>query len=296
MKSVMGTVAGRSYTRVTLALDIIGRLTEGPWAGYHRLGIVKKKIDLFDDIVVEESAHDEIVCDRPDVPRDSSNLCWKAAEEIRRASGVKQPVRINIEKHIPLMGGLAGGSANAATVMMLLSSLWSLELSTQRLCELGRRVGMDVPFYFVGDTAFDTETGTWPQLVGTSLTFTMVLALPPFGVSTSQAYAGIDYRATGHQTGETEEMLDALKKNDGDAVIARMHNDFEHSVFASHPALVSLRAAMLNAGCRKVVLSGSGSTLIGVVDDTETARVCAASVPTTCIVASTNVPGMEIAG
>jgi 4-diphosphocytidyl-2-C-methyl-D-erythritol kinase len=281
------TAAGRSYTRVTLALDIVRRLTEGPFAGYHELGIVKAKIALHDRIRVEEASRMEIVCDHPAVPCDESNLCWRAAEAIRHACGIEQAVRIHIEKHIPVQGGLAGGSANAATIMELLNGLWKLGLDTRRLCELGRGVGMDVPFYFVGDTAFDTETGAWPRRVETGVKLDLVLAFPSFGVSTREAYRAIDYERTGRLTARTASMLDALERGDREKTIACMHNDFEHSVVAAFPALHSLRREMLEKGCRKVVMSGSGSTLIGVVDDADAARACATSLSTTAIVSST---------
>lgn len=285
-------IAGRSHTRITLALDIVRRLTDGPLAGFHELGIVKKKIDLHDVIEVREAPRMEIVCEHPEVPSDASNLCWRAAEAVRAACGVKQAVRIEIEKRIPVRGGLAGGSANAATVMVLLDELWGLGLDTQRLCELGRGVGMDVPFYFVGDTAFDTETVGWPERVETALTFDLVLAFPAFGVSTRDAYGRIDYRVTGRRTGDTTAMLNALRANDRETVIALMHNDFEYSVLDAHPLLAALRAEMLDAGCRGVVMSGSGSTLVGIADSAREARACASKLSTRCLVASTRVaPG-----
>jgi 4-diphosphocytidyl-2-C-methyl-D-erythritol kinase len=258
-----------SYTRVTLALDIVRKLTEGEFAGYHELNIVKHQISLCDEITVEPASAMSIRCDNPMVPLDSRNICWKVAEEIRHRFQISDNVRIGIRKRIPVQGGLAGGSANAATVISLLNQLWKLNLDLGQLRDVGRTAGMDVPFYFTGGTAFDTEATGILEPIATGLRFDFVLYLPSFGVSTSAAYGQIDYGAIARRTGLTRKMQVDLQSNDSEAVIKAMHNDFELSVFKHYPALQAMKAELLEAGCLNAVMSGSGSTLIGVARDTE---------------------------
>ncbi len=259
----------KSYTRITLALDIIRKIGEGTYKGYHELGIIKHRIDLYDIISIEASGNLIITCNNPQVPVDSSNLCRQAVEKIQQQFGIKENVHIHIEKNIPVKGGLAGGSSNAATVLSILNNLWNLDLDKRQLVTIARDIGMDVPFYFTGGTAFDTETTGILEPVKTDIVFNFVLAIPDFGVSTSEAYKRINYNETGREKSKTARMKEALENNDKDSAIDAMHNDFEKTVFKQHPRLESLKEKLLKAGCLNAVMSGSGSTLVGVAKDKE---------------------------
>lgn len=264
-----------SHTRITLALDILRRLTDGPLAGYHELAVVKHRIDLHDTIHMTESAATTLRCDDPRVPTDESNLCMRAVALVRRRFGIDRHVAIRLEKRIPLMGGLAGGSANAATTLAMLNELWSLNLGTDELRALGRELGMDVPYYFGGVTALDIETGTDTRPLPPTLAFDLVLVVPSFGVSTPQAYAGLDYSSTGRARSRTDAMVEAWKAGERGGVVAAIHNDFEHSVYARFPRLRDIRDTLLAAGCEAAWMSGSGSTIVGLVatrDDGERVR------------------------
>jgi 4-diphosphocytidyl-2-C-methyl-D-erythritol kinase len=268
-------LSAKSYTRVTLALDIIRRLETGRFAGYHELHIVKHQIDLGDDISVESAPAISISCNNPIVPLDNRNLCWKCAEILMDKFAITEGVHISINKKIPVQGGLAGGSANAATTLMLLNDLWNLNLSNKELAQIGQDVGMDVPFYFTGGTAFDTESTGELYPIPTKFELSLVLLLPSFGVSTPIAYKGIDYTRIGHDCQKTNLLMHALKSDDVQSVAENMHNDFELSVFKSHPDLAGLKQEMLDAGCSGVIMSGSGSTLLGIAESNHHAqKVC----------------------
>ncbi|MBN1130708.1 MAG: 4-(cytidine 5'-diphospho)-2-C-methyl-D-erythritol kinase [Chitinispirillaceae bacterium] len=281
----------KSFTRVTLALDIIQRILSGPDQGYHELGTVKHRIDLHDALTVEDAPVDSIECDDPMVPCDGRNACMKVVHLLKRTFSIDRGVRIAIAKHIPVMGGLAGGSANAATTFEALNELWGLGLSTSRLIRLGRTIGMDVPYYFIGGTAFDSETGERLEPVATALAFTFVLAVPDFGVSTREAYEGIDYATAGKSTGMTADLRKALVANCADAVPSLMHNDFERTVFARHPRLAELKKRLMDAGCSAAVLSGSGSTVLGLAKDRVQAQRIGKQVDCGTIISSTLTAG-----
>jgi len=265
-------IVEKSYTRLTLSLDIIRRIKRGSYAGYHELGIIKHQINLYDVITIKPSRAMGISCASPQVPRDSENICWKAVERVKEHFGIKENVHIEIEKNIPVKGGLAGGSANAATVIRILDRLWSLRMNKEQLLTVGREVGMDVPYYFLGKTAFDTEATGILEPVETDLYFDFLLIISDFGVSTKEAYKEISYHETGHQTDKTARMRDALKANDREEVISAMHNDFEKSVFRQYAELERLKEKFIRAGCLNVVMSGSGSTLIGLARDKDQAQ------------------------
>lgn len=143
------SIIGKSYARVTLALDIVKKNRAGKYIGFHELGIIKHQIDLFDEIEIEESAETKIICDNSDVPVDESNTCWQAVNLVKKYFDIKENVLIKIEKKIPAQGGLAGGSSNGATTLKLLNKLWQLNLSTEKMIELGRKIGMDVPYFLL---------------------------------------------------------------------------------------------------------------------------------------------------
>lgn len=267
----------KSFTRLTLALDIVRKLDDGPYRGYHELGTIKHRIDLCDTISVEDAPRDSIECDDPAVPCDGRNVCMKVLNLLKTTFSIDRCVRIGITKRIPVMGGLAGGSANAATMFELLGELWGLDLSQDHSIRLGRTVGMDVPYYFFGATAFDSEAGERLEPIATVLSFEFILAVPEFGVSTADAYSGLDYASIGKRVGQTAALRNAMAANDAAAVPPLMHNDFEHPVFSRHPRLLQLKQELLAAECPAAQLTGSGSTVIGIARDRDHARrVCAA--------------------
>jgi 4-diphosphocytidyl-2-C-methyl-D-erythritol kinase len=277
----------RSYTRITLALDIIRKIDEGRFCGYHELGIVKHQIDLADIITIDEAPRMELWCDNLLVPCDSTNICWKAAELLKNHYNIDKNVAISIEKHIPVMGGLAGGSANAATALSLLDKLWDLRLSTEQLMMFGRKLGMDVPFFFMGKTAFDSEATECLEPISCNLEFFFILAIPEFGVSTKEAYGGIDYGVIGKGASDTKLMVQKMGKSVPDAIYPLMHNDFELSVFSKYPRLQNLKNQLIHEGCSNAVMSGSGSTIIGVTDTYQSALAIQKKVDCKTIVAQT---------
>jgi 4-diphosphocytidyl-2-C-methyl-D-erythritol kinase len=251
---------------LTLALDIVRRIETGPAKGYHELGTVKHQINLHDIISIEPSAKMRLICDDPRVPCDSSNICLKAAELMRSRFSIDSAVSIDLVKKIPVQGGLAGGSANAATVIMMLNKIWNLGMDADAMMDIGSAIGRDVPYFFKGGTCFDTETGII-EPINTGMSFHLVLCIPPFGVSTAEAYKNVDYSSIAKQIEKTDAMRSALLSGDIAAVAGNMHNDFESFVFPMYPLLKEIKNRLIEKGCYNAVMSGSGSTVIGLAAD-----------------------------
>jgi 4-diphosphocytidyl-2-C-methyl-D-erythritol kinase len=277
----------KSYTRVTLALDIVKKLQDGPYAGYHELAIIKHQIDLYDTVSIEDAPCLSICCNNPLVPCDSNNICWKAVELVKREFKIDKSVKIDLEKNIPVMGGLAGGSANAATVLMLLNQFWQLGLSTDQLMKIGRKLGMDVPYYFLGGTVFDSEATGVLRKIQTDLKFVFLLVIPDFGVSTAKAYQQLNYSLINNNRDKTLSMAKFLQDGDYHNALKSMHNDFEHSVFLNYPELKNIKETLINAGCAQAIMSGSGSTIMGVTDSIMHAQEIQKNVPFKTTVVST---------
>jgi 4-diphosphocytidyl-2-C-methyl-D-erythritol kinase len=277
----------KSFTRITLALDIIRKIEDGKFTGYHELGIVKHQINLFDTITIEDSPRMSLDCDKPQVPCDESNICWKSVDIVKKKYSIDKNVAIHIQKNIPVMGGLAGGSANAATTLAMLNVLWNLQLDVGELMTLARLLGMDVPFYFTGRTAFDTEATEILDPIVTNCNFWFILAIPEFGVSTKDAYQGIHYSQIGKSVNKTAQLITALKKNETEQSTAFFHNDFEYSVFNKFQRLGQIKKQLLKAGAEAAMLSGSGSTILGIAFSEKDANVIASKIDCNSIISST---------
>jgi len=289
---LMDMITIDSPTRVTLSLDIIRRLTDGPYAGYHELGIIKHQISLADTLRVELLDKDGIdtdvvECDDPRVPCDGSNICVKACRLVRERFGRSGFCKIAIDKHIPVMGGMAGGSANAAAMLRALDRIWELRLTAEQFRGIGRELGMDVPFFFDGGTAFDSESTGVLKPINTTLKLHIVLAVPEFGVSTKEAYGSIDYGRVAKSVSRTNAMSEALLGNDFDGVVSAMHNDFELTVFERYPRLREIRDGLMTAGCAAACMTGSGSTIVGIATDKNDAERIADRIDCKTIVTET---------
>ncbi len=262
----------KSFTRVTLALDIKGRIGSGEFTGYHDMNILKHQVTLFDEVCVEPGSGIRIRCDAEGVPEDRGNICFKAAELLKQRYSVEKGCSIIIEKRIPVKGGLAGGSANAATVFQMLNTLWELNLSREELAQVSRPLGMDIPFYFYGGTLLDTEASGKIRRINTDLCFDFIIVIPGFGVSTADAYKGIDYGSIDRMRRDTIELEDALEQGDRERAIRLFHNDFESSVFKVYPGISYIKDQLIKFGCLNAVMTGSGSAVIGVAKDMDHAE------------------------
>jgi 4-diphosphocytidyl-2-C-methyl-D-erythritol kinase len=284
----MKKLSAKSYTRITLALDIIGKIQEGPYKGFHELGTIKHVISLYDTITVEESPVMRVACDNPYVPVSSANSCWKACDLLKRKYGINENVSITIRKNIPVKSGLAGGSANAATTLALLCELWKITADASALIALSRDIGQDVPFYFSGPTAFDSEAGQTIVPIPNSLRFDVILVMPDFGVSTKEAYENINYAAVAKHTERTRAMREALAANDRAGVVRNIHNDFELSVFGRYPKLEQIKYKLIENGCDGAAMSGSGSTMIGVLQSRKDFERIKSKIGYPCILVSSS--------
>ena len=212
----------------------------------------------------------KIVSNDPAVPTDETNLCYMVALLLKKQYHIDENVTINIDKKIPIQGGLSGGSTNAATTFQLLNKLWRLNIPPKKMISLSKSIGMDIPFYFIGNTAYDTETTGILKKINTNLKFNFVLIVPNFGISTKEAYTQINYQKINKNTAMTTNMKKSFLKNDKIGVISNIHNDFEISVFKKYPKLLTIIKYLKSINI-PAVLSGSGSTIVGIMPNNKSA-------------------------
>lgn len=253
----------RSYAKVNLTLDV---LEKRPEDGYHYVRTIMVPISLADRVSLEQAGHLSLTC-TPAIPgAPEENLAYRAAALLRQVTGYEGGARIGLEKTIPVAGGLAGGSTNAAAVLVGLNQLWGTELSEERLIELAIRLGSDIPFFVPSRPARVEGIGERLTLIRVSRPFHMVIATPDVAKSTGNVYRLFD-ELTGVQRPDTEAMEAALAAGDLPGVAAALGNVFEQVMLPRHPEIGQLKAAMLEGGALGALMSGAGPTVLGIVAD-----------------------------
>ncbi|MBR4858107.1 MAG: 4-(cytidine 5'-diphospho)-2-C-methyl-D-erythritol kinase [Clostridia bacterium] len=254
--------------KINLFLDIIGRLDNG----YHSLFMVMQSVDLADTVTVEACEEKGIflTCSDGRLPTDQKNIAYKAAQKFCEYAGIEPSFRIHIEKNIPFAAGLAGGSADAAAVITGLDSMLDTGFTRRQLCEIGLKVGSDVPFCIVGGTQLSQSTGGVLSPLKELEACFIVLAKPEVGVSTAEAYAAADnthlYRP------DCMRMLDACEKGDFEGICRYAGNVFEQVIEV--PERVEFKKIMRECGASLCQMSGSGPTVFGIFKNAVDAEKC----------------------
>jgi 4-diphosphocytidyl-2-C-methyl-D-erythritol kinase len=277
--------------------------------GYHELVSVFQALSMTDEVTVA-------VTDEPGVqvygegagtvPTDHRNLAWQAVLLLAKHAGRRPAVRVVLHKAIPVAGGMAGGSADAAGTLVALAGLWRLDLGREELAGLAAKLGSDVPFALCGGTALGTGRGEFLVPVLARHTFHWAIALDHQGLSTAEVYRELDrLRAQGtppqglHRLGDAEPLLEALASGDPRRLALLLGNDLQASAVSLRPTLRRTLRAGVDAGALAGIVSGSGSTCAFLCTDGDAAvRVAAelagAGVCRTVRVANGPVPGARI--
>jgi 4-diphosphocytidyl-2-C-methyl-D-erythritol kinase len=252
----------RCPAKVNLALRVVGRREDG----YHELDTVFQAIDLWDRIEIRADRELKLSCNNPALPTDAGNLVWRAAELVRRRARRSVGADLRLVKSIPLQAGLGGGSSDAAGALRLCRDFWEVPLSDAELHEMARQLGADVPFFLVGGTAHGGGRGDRIEAMPFLGELPILLGLPAFGISTAEVFGALAARLTLPRNGVSLRTDFALKWwEDNDFSFAV--NELESVVFPRWPELERFRDALLGAGARRGLLSGSGSTVFGIFDD-----------------------------
>jgi 4-diphosphocytidyl-2-C-methyl-D-erythritol kinase len=214
------------------------------------------------------------------VPTDDTNLAARAARLLAGAAGVADPVHVVIRKDIPVMGGMAGGSADAAATLVACDALWALGTPRSELERLAARLGSDVPFLLSGGTAIGSGRGEVLAPVLARGSFHWVLALSEGGLSTPQVYAECDRLRGDVPVADpvpSPEMMSALRSGDPHALAAALQNDLQPAAISLLPALGDVLDAGMEFGALGGVVSGSGPTVAFLTESHEAALDLAVS-------------------
>ena len=265
----------RACAKINLYLDVTAKRADG----YHDIVSIMQSVDLCDEVSVQisENEHAEIVlrCGA-DLPCDGRNLAYKAAERYF-AGLVPCRIEIDIDKHIPLQAGLAGGSADAAAVLCALNAHFG-KYDEQDLLRLGASLGADVPFCMVGGTRITRGIGEIMQACAPMPECCLVIARGGEGISTPWAYGALDAKFGDfkEQGSESEvrlaRVVNAMEQGDLAAMTDAMYNIFESVVLPVHKAAAAAKKTMLEGGAIGALMSGSGPSVVGIFTDEKAAQ------------------------
>lgn len=269
----------KAYAKINLALDVVGIREDG----YHMLETVMQQIRLADDIHIKwekrESSGIELIVstNKPYLPTDERNLAYRAALIMAEKAQKSGKLEIHIKKKIPVAAGLGGGSSNAAAVITALNRLWRLGLNTWELCELSKPLGADVPFLVLThntgyECALCTGTGDELESLRRGMKKHIVLAKPAFGVSTKEVFKNIDDCEI-HERPNIKQLVEGLREKNDDKILPNMVNVLEEYTLSRYTEVNRLKEKIKQTeAVQKVVMSGSGPTVIGIYDSRRAAR------------------------
>ncbi len=258
--------------KINLAIDVLGKRADG----YHEVAMVMQSVALADRVTLAAAEGISVSATGAELDCGPANLAYRAAALLQEKCGCGRGVRITLAKNIPLAAGLAGGSADAAAVLRGLNVFWRLGLAPSDLEEYGAALGSDVPFCLRGGTVLATGRGELLKPLPSMPHAWVVLAKPPVDVSTAWVYGNYrGERVAAHP--DIGGMTASLAGGDLTGVASRLANVLESVTVPAHPQIAALKAAMLEHGAMASLMSGSGPTVFGLVQDRDQATKIAAS-------------------
>ncbi len=276
--------------KINLHLEILGLRPDN----FHELAMVMQSVELADLVEVQDTVDDRIIlyCDVPEVPQDQTNLAYRAADLLRQRCGRQDGVEITLHKHIPMAAGLAGGSGNAAAVLVGLNLLWDLKLTVAELQSIGAELGSDVPFCISGGTAIATGRGEKITNISPLQQGAVVLGkYRSLSVSTPWAYGAYrqqfdDGYAVGDDLVAKSQgiyqipLIRAIEQQDITTIGQLLYNDLEKVVLPEYPLVAQLKAAFGQTDNLGVMMSGSGPTVFALAQDLDGANLISQTVRT----------------
>ena len=264
----------KAYGKINLGLDVVRKREDG----YHEVRMIMQTVHLHDRIVMEKTKEPGIRTETnlPYVPDGEGNLAWRAAKLLMDEFGLSEGVDIKIRKCIPVAAGMAGGSTDAAAVLVGMNRLFGLGLGKKELMRRGVKLGADIPYCILRGTALSEGIGEILTELPPPPQCHVVLAKPQISVSTKAVYEKLRVDALGPEAHpDIDGMAAAIRAGSLDGVTARLGNVLETVTIPDHPEIGAIKRIMLEHGAEGALMSGSGPTVFGIFKDREEAdAVC----------------------
>jgi 4-diphosphocytidyl-2-C-methyl-D-erythritol kinase len=286
-------LSGRACAKINLFLRVTGRRSDG----YHELDSVFLPVSLADEIRLEIRSADEpsvaVKCNLPELARGQNNLAARAARSFMSEFDLIGEVLIDLKKHIPLGAGLGGGSSDAATVLCMMAAAAQLadEAASSRLRRIALSLGADVPFFLDPRPSRVTGIGEWIAPLEGVPTMPIVIAVPPFEVSTAAIFGALEPSAWSGAAPDAH--IEAIGRGDISPELAV--NDLAAVAMAQFPEIRRLKGLLEDSGARAAQMSGSGGAVFGVFDSSDEAESGAIKIrrraPFATVIAATTLDG-----
>ncbi len=257
-------ITRKAYAKINLGLDVIGRRDDG----YHLVKMIMQSIDLYDELSFEKTTDGSItiITSNAKIPTDNHNLIWKVANQLQQTYGVKDGVIVSLKKFIPMAAGMAGGSTDAAATYLALNELWKLGLSRKEMCDLGVKLGADIPYCICGGTALSEGIGEELTFLRDMPSCHILIAKPAIDVSTAWAYQTLDSAPIENHP-DIDGMIQAIDKGNLQGITDRLANVLEPVTAGRYTIIEEIRQVMLSNGAMGARMSGSGPTVFGIFEN-----------------------------
>lgn len=259
-----------AHAKINLSLDVLRKRGDG----YHEVRMIMQSLGLCDEVWMRACPEDRIslspyggeAC--PGVPYDEKNLMYKAAALMKERFGIKEGVELQLLKRIPSAAGLAGGSADAAAVILGMNELFDIHAAFPALSEVGLSVGADVPYCLMGGTALAEGIGERLTKLPPAPMCQVLLVKPEAGISTREVYESLRVNERPAETHpDIDGVMSALQDKNFKKLAARMGNILELAALPMVPEIETIRKALLSMGAVAALMSGSGPTVFGLYTD-----------------------------
>ncbi len=263
------TITLKALAKINLGLDVLGKRENG----YHDVRMVMQTIYLYDNVTLTKcsEAGIQLECNLFYLPADESNIAYKAAKLLMDEFHITEGVHIVLDKHISVAAGLAGGSANAAAVLVGMNRLFSLGLSQKDLMERGVSLGADVPYCVMRGTVLAEGIGEILTPLPPLPKCYVLIAKPNISVSTKMVYDKLDSKEIEDHP-DIDGILTGLDEQDIHQIAASMGNVLEKVTIEEYPVIEDIKNVMKEKGALNAMMSGSGPTVFGIFDDRNAAR------------------------
>ena len=263
------TMELKSLAKINLGLDVLGRRENG----YHDVRMVMQTIYLYDNVKLEKRQEEGIVVETNlfFLPADENNIAYKAAKLLFDEFELGGGLHIQLEKHIPVAAGLAGGSSNAAAVLVGMNRMYDLGLSQKELMERGVKLGADVPYCILRGTVLAEGIGEVLTPLPAMPKCYILIAKPGISVSTKVVYDKLDSKKI-EEHPDIDGILEGLQEENLSKIAAAMGNVLEKVTIEDYPIIEEIKDAMKAAGALNAMMSGSGPTVFGIFEDKTKAR------------------------
>lgn len=264
ISEVLMILSINAYAKINLYLDVHEKRPDG----YHDLVSIMQQVSLCDTVSVRRlDSGIVITCTDPSIPTDERNIAHKCARAFLDYFKLNGGAEIHIEKKIPAAAGLAGGSTDGAAVLTLLNRLYGTGADVETLCEIGAKIGADVPFCIMGGSCICEGIGEiLTPVVLPKKNYRVLIAFPGNGVSTADAFRALDSTPSDSAGHSPDDVLAPLKSGE---IPEKLYNSFERAVLPVHPAAVRVKEIMLANGAVSAMMSGSGPSVFGLFSSEE---------------------------